>query len=132
VIIDLHGWADTDDPARLGTRAHGPYTQLADQPAASCHADALVLGHCRGGRAEFLGALTSRGDRPSAVAYCFDAAGHRDHSPVAIAREILGTAAGADENEALRAMDVAIYNHRATAWGCQPVKPAHEDAARRG
>lgn len=124
VIIDAHGWADADDPARLGTRAAGPYAQLANLPAASCPAAALVLGNCRGGRTEFLSAVARWVLRPTAVAYCFDGADYGDHSPIAIVREILGTAAAADENEALRAMDVAIYNHRATAWGCEKIEPA--------
>ncbi|HTJ72637.1 MAG TPA: hypothetical protein VL551_34180 [Actinospica sp.] len=126
VIIDSHGWVDVDDPARLGTRAIGPYVQLANLPANSCSAGALVLGNCRGGRSEFLAAVARWVRRPTAVAYCFDEADYSDHSPIAIVREILGTAAGADENEALRAMDVAIYNHRATAWGCEKIEPAHE------
>jgi hypothetical protein len=128
VVIDLHGWAAADDPARLGTRSTGPYAQLADLPAASCRAAAIMLGNCRGGRSQFLDAVARLVRRPTAVAYCFDGAYHRDHSPVAIVNEILGTAPAADDHEARRAMDVAIYNHRATARAHEHVKPALFDA----
>src|SRR5438128_487967 len=74
VIVDLHGWADDDEPACLGTEADGPYARLADLDARSCRPSAFVLGNCRGAREQFNQAIGRIICDPAAIIGHFDEA----------------------------------------------------------
>lgn len=123
VIVDLHGWADHDDPARLGTLAEGPYATLADLPARFCRPAAIVLGNCRGARGQFYEAIARIICDPVAVVGHFDKAAYRDHAPIGFAYEILTTAHAADPYAAQTAMDIAIHNNRANPWDHAVIQP---------
>lgn len=127
VIVDLHGWAD-EDSARLSPATEGPYVDLANIPANSWFAAAIVLTNCRGLREQFFSEFSRILRYPAAVAGHFDTVYTSDHTPVEIVRTILAEADGGDDGDAFNAMDRSIYNRehrRSEAWGAERLKPSN-------
>ena len=125
LIIDLHGWADVHG-ARLSPATEGPFADLADIPANSWGAAAIMLTGCRGARDQFFRELSRILRYPAAVAGHFDEADTNDHTPIEMIRAIIAEADGGDDAGAFNAMDRSIYNResrRGEAWGAERLQP---------
>jgi hypothetical protein len=108
VIVDFHGWVVEDGPW-LGTIPQDGVL-LRDLPANSWDAAVIILTGCQGGKDEFSTHLDRVLTHRTTIISHWAETAMEDHTPIPLINAFLAEATGGDPGEALRAVDVALYN----------------------